>query len=189
MWVDPVAFVWPRLWKQARTRPEPSRSLCPPASVVGHRKGHETIGEVASFFDDSEELPVSGTDRAKPPPPKKKTPRGTPRINLCRSSPCRPKRRSNQRIVAEFPWNVRGAVGSYDTESGRYTSIPRTRTAHMLRDWDREFVPQCDPSWSAFSLTTWAGGFGHENPHPYPETGSWCWFAAQATGTKRALDQ
>jgi carbon-monoxide dehydrogenase large subunit len=73
----------------------------------------------------------------------------------------------NQRIV-QNSMEVRGAIGSYDTENGRYTIYTSNQNRHMLRDWIANAFLKCDPSLVRVLVDDVGGGFGMKT-HPYPE--------------------
>ena len=73
----------------------------------------------------------------------------------------------NQRIV-QNSMEVRGAVGSYDTSTGRYTIYTSNQNRHMLRDWIANSFLKCDPSMVRVLVDDVGGGFGMKT-HPYPE--------------------
>ncbi|MEH6753105.1 MAG: xanthine dehydrogenase family protein molybdopterin-binding subunit [Alphaproteobacteria bacterium] len=73
----------------------------------------------------------------------------------------------NQRIV-QNSMEVRGAVGSYDTSTGRYTLYTSNQNRHMLRDWIANSFLKCDPSMVRVLVDDVGGGFGMKT-HPYPE--------------------
>ena len=73
----------------------------------------------------------------------------------------------NQRIV-QNSMEVRGAIGSYDAESGRYTIYTSNQNRHMLRDWIANSFLKCDPSMVRVLVDDVGGGFGMKT-HPYPE--------------------
>jgi len=73
----------------------------------------------------------------------------------------------NQRIV-QNSMEVRGAIGSYDTDNGRYTLYTSNQNRHMLRDWIANSFLKCDPSMVRVLVDDVGGGFGMKT-HPYPE--------------------
>lgn len=73
----------------------------------------------------------------------------------------------NQRIV-QNSMEVRGAIGSYDTNTGRYTVYTSNQNRHMLRDWIANSFLKCDPSMVRVLVDDVGGGFGMKT-HPYPE--------------------
>jgi carbon-monoxide dehydrogenase large subunit len=73
----------------------------------------------------------------------------------------------NQRIV-QNSMEVRGAIGSYDVDSGRYTVYTSNQNRHMLRDWIANSFLKCDPSMVRVLVDDVGGGFGMKT-HPYPE--------------------
>tara|TARA_R110002110_G_scaffold395138_2_gene609565 strand:+ start:56361 stop:58700 length:2340 start_codon:yes stop_codon:yes gene_type:complete len=73
----------------------------------------------------------------------------------------------NQRIV-QNSMEVRGAIGSYDADSGRYTCYTSNQNRHMLRDWIANAFLKCDPADVRVLVDDVGGGFGMKT-HPYPE--------------------
>jgi carbon-monoxide dehydrogenase large subunit len=73
----------------------------------------------------------------------------------------------NQRIV-QNSMEVRGAVGSYDPDSGRYTVYTSNQNRHMLRDWIANSFLKCEPTMVRVLVDDVGGGFGMKT-HPYPE--------------------
>jgi len=73
----------------------------------------------------------------------------------------------NNRIV-QNSMEVRGAIGSYDTGSGRYTLYTSNQNRHMLRDWIANSFLKCDPQMVRVLVDDVGGGFGMKT-HPYHE--------------------
>ncbi|NKB50280.1 MAG: molybdopterin-dependent oxidoreductase [Alphaproteobacteria bacterium] len=73
----------------------------------------------------------------------------------------------NNRIV-QNSMEVRGAIGSYDNDSGRYTLYTSNQNRHMLRDWIANSFLKCDPQMVRVLVDDVGGGFGMKT-HPYHE--------------------
>ena len=73
----------------------------------------------------------------------------------------------NQRIV-QNSMEVRGAIGSYDSASGRYTCYTSNQNRHLLRTWLAGAFFKCDPEKIRVMVDDVGGGFGMKT-HPYPE--------------------
>lgn len=73
----------------------------------------------------------------------------------------------NNRIV-QNSMEVRGAIGSYDTGSGRYTLYTSNQNRHMLRDWIANSFLKCDPQMVRVLVDDVGGGFGMKT-HAYHE--------------------
>ncbi|MCZ6454186.1 MAG: xanthine dehydrogenase family protein molybdopterin-binding subunit [Alphaproteobacteria bacterium] len=73
----------------------------------------------------------------------------------------------NNRIV-QNSMEVRGAIGSYDAESGRYTLYTSNQNRHMLRDWIANSFLKCDPQMVRVLVDDVGGGFGMKT-HAYHE--------------------
>jgi carbon-monoxide dehydrogenase large subunit len=73
----------------------------------------------------------------------------------------------NNRIV-QNSMEVRGAIGSYDPDSGRYTLYTSNQNRHMLRDWIANSFLKCDPQMVRVLVDDVGGGFGMKT-HPYHE--------------------
>ncbi len=73
----------------------------------------------------------------------------------------------NQRIV-QNSMEVRGAIGSYDNDSGRYTCYTSNQNRHLLRTWLAGAFFKCDPEQIRVLVDDVGGGFGMKT-HPYPE--------------------
>jgi carbon-monoxide dehydrogenase large subunit len=73
----------------------------------------------------------------------------------------------NNRIV-QNSMEVRGAIGSYDPDSGRYTLYTSNQNRHMLRDWIANSFLKCDPLLVRVLVDDVGGGFGMKT-HPYHE--------------------
>jgi carbon-monoxide dehydrogenase large subunit len=73
----------------------------------------------------------------------------------------------NNRVV-QNSMEVRGAIGSYDAGSGRYTLYTSNQNRHMLRDWIANSFLKCDPQLVRVLVDDVGGGFGMKT-HPYHE--------------------
>ncbi len=73
----------------------------------------------------------------------------------------------NQRIV-QNSMEVRGAIGSYDTDTERYTIYTSNQNRHLLRTWLAGAFFKCDPEKIRVLVDDVGGGFGMKT-HPYPE--------------------
>ena len=73
----------------------------------------------------------------------------------------------NNRVV-QNSMEVRGAIGSYDANSGRYTLYTSNQNRHMLRDWIANSFLKCDPLTVRVLVDDVGGGFGMKT-HPYHE--------------------
>ena len=73
----------------------------------------------------------------------------------------------NQRIV-QNSMEPRGAIGSYDADSGRYTIYTSNQNRHLLRDWLANAFFKCAPTQIRVLVDDVGGGFGMKT-HPYPE--------------------
>ncbi len=73
----------------------------------------------------------------------------------------------NNRIV-QNSMEVRGAIGSYDADSGRYTLYTSNQNRHMLRDWIANSFLKCDPQSLRVLVDDVGGGFGMKT-HAYHE--------------------
>jgi len=73
----------------------------------------------------------------------------------------------NQRIV-QNSMEVRGAIGSYDAASGRYTIYTSNQNRHLLRQWLAGAFFKCEPEMIRVLVDDVGGGFGMKT-HPYPE--------------------
>lgn len=73
----------------------------------------------------------------------------------------------NQRIV-QNSMEARGAVGSYDPDSDRYTIYTSNQNRHLLRDWLAGAFFKCEPTKIRVLVDDVGGGFGMKT-HPYPE--------------------
>jgi len=73
----------------------------------------------------------------------------------------------NNRIV-QNSMEARGAVGSYDADSGRYTLYTSNQNRHMLRDWIAISFLKCDPQMVRVLVDDVGGGFGMKT-HAYHE--------------------
>lgn len=73
----------------------------------------------------------------------------------------------NQRVV-QNSMEVRGAIGSYDAESGRYTLYTSNQNRHLLRDWIANSFLKVEPTQLRVLVDDVGGGFGMKT-HPYHE--------------------
>lgn len=73
----------------------------------------------------------------------------------------------NNRIV-QNSLEVRGAIGSYDADTGRYTLYTSNQNRHMLRDWIANSFLKCDPQLVRVLVDDVGGGFGMKT-HAYHE--------------------
>ncbi len=73
----------------------------------------------------------------------------------------------NNRVV-QNSMEVRGAIGSYDAGSSRYTLYTSNQNRHMLRDWIANSFLKCDPQSVRVLVDDVGGGFGMKT-HPYHE--------------------
>ena len=73
----------------------------------------------------------------------------------------------NNRVV-QNSMEVRGAIGTYDPENGRYTLYSSNQNRHMLRDWIANSFLKCDPSLIRVLVDDVGGGFGMKT-HAYHE--------------------
>ncbi|MEK9661506.1 MAG: xanthine dehydrogenase family protein molybdopterin-binding subunit, partial [Alphaproteobacteria bacterium] len=73
----------------------------------------------------------------------------------------------NQRVV-QNSMEPRGAIGSYDPASGRYTIYTSNQNRHLLRDWLAGAFFKCEPTQIRVLVDDVGGGFGMKT-HPYPE--------------------
>ena len=73
----------------------------------------------------------------------------------------------NQRIV-QNSMEVRGAIGSYDESTERYTVYTSNQNRHLLRTWLAGAFFKCDPEKIRVMVDDVGGGFGMKT-HPYPE--------------------
>jgi carbon-monoxide dehydrogenase large subunit len=73
----------------------------------------------------------------------------------------------NQRIV-QNSMEVRGAIGSYDPESDRFTIYTSNQNRHLLRSWLAGAFFKCAPEKIRVLVDDVGGGFGMKT-HPYPE--------------------
>ena len=73
----------------------------------------------------------------------------------------------NNRVV-QNSIEVRGAIGSYDADSGRYTLYTSNQNRHMLRDWIANSFLKCDPQMLRVLVDDVGGGFGMKT-HAYHE--------------------
>ena len=73
----------------------------------------------------------------------------------------------NNRVV-QNSMEVRGAIGSYDPDSGRYTLYSSNQNRHMLRDWIANSFLKCDPTMIRVLVDDVGGGFGMKT-HAYHE--------------------
>lgn len=73
----------------------------------------------------------------------------------------------NNRVV-QNSMEVRGAIGSYDADSGRYTLYTSNQNRHMLRDWIANSFLKCDPLTVRVLVDDVGGGFGMKT-HAYHE--------------------
>jgi carbon-monoxide dehydrogenase large subunit len=73
----------------------------------------------------------------------------------------------NQRVV-QNSMEVRGAIGSYDPDTGRYTLYTSNQNRHLLRDWLAGAFFRCEPTRIRVLVDDVGGGFGMKT-HPYPE--------------------
>ena len=73
----------------------------------------------------------------------------------------------NNRVV-QNSMEVRGAIGSYDAASGRFTLYTSNQNRHMLRDWIANSFLKCDPQSLRVLVDDVGGGFGMKT-HAYHE--------------------
>ncbi len=73
----------------------------------------------------------------------------------------------NQRIV-QNSMEVRGAIGSYDKDSERYTLYTSNQNRHLLRDWIANSFLKVEPTQLRVLVDDVGGGFGMKT-HPYHE--------------------
>jgi carbon-monoxide dehydrogenase large subunit len=73
----------------------------------------------------------------------------------------------NQRIV-QNSMEVRGAIGSYDTEAERYILYTSNQNRHLLRAWLAGAFFKCEPEKIRVLVDDVGGGFGMKT-HPYHE--------------------
>ncbi len=73
----------------------------------------------------------------------------------------------NNRIV-QNSMEARGAIGSYDADTGRYTLYTSNQNRHMLRDWIANSFLKCDPLMVRVLVDDVGGGFGMKT-HAYHE--------------------
>lgn len=154
---DPVAFVVAESLEQAKDAAEAIEiDYAPLPSVVGTDKAMND-GEVQLFDDVPKnflfQAQIGDTDATNKA--------------FAAAAHVANVRLVNQRIV-QNSMEVRGAVGSYDPESGRYTVYTSNQNRHMLRDWIANSFLKCDPSMVRVLVDDVGGGFGMKT-HPYPE--------------------
>ena len=73
----------------------------------------------------------------------------------------------NNRIV-QNSMEVRGAIGSFEADTGRYTLYTSNQNRHMLRDWIANSFLKCDPQLVRVLVEDVGGGFGMKT-HAYHE--------------------
>lgn len=154
---DPVAFVVAESLEQAKDASEAIEiDYAPLPAVVGTDKAMDD-GEVQIF----EDVPKNFLFQAQIGDSEATTKAFAEAAHIATV------RLVNQRIV-QNSMEVRGAVGSYDTDSGRYTVYTSNQNRHMLRDWIANSFLKCDPALVRVLVDDVGGGFGMKT-HPYPE--------------------
>jgi carbon-monoxide dehydrogenase large subunit len=73
----------------------------------------------------------------------------------------------NNRVV-QNSMEVRGAIGTYDPVTDRYTLYSSNQNRHMLRDWIANSFLKCDPTKVRVLVDDVGGGFGMKT-HAYHE--------------------